>query len=235
MNVKELISPILQLEERHRRNRAWVISVCALLLINSAIGIYFIVSVPKGGNSVVAPPAPVHVGSPTVVATPNIEHRELTRHITPTYTPQTKPQNWAAPSNNGSVWRVVQTSDRRMQSYGGGAERGQQTNGTTQKSGQNVNNNIAPVTSFVALQARKQLADAGAMEAPQMAQMAALPTRKAPGPPNPPGPLPDDHQLVEHPLPDGMLTLLIMAIVFAIGRFFAEKYYKKHEQFAQSK
>lgn len=235
MNVKELISPILQLEERHRRNRAWVIGVCALLLINSAIGIYFILSVPKGGNSVVAPPAPVHVGSPTVVATPSIEHRELTRHITPVYTPQAKPQMLSVQQNRGQAWRVVQTSDRRMQSYGGGAERGQQTNGATQKSGQNVNNNIAPVTSFVALQARQQLADAGSMEAPQMAQMAALPTRRAPGPPNPHGPLPEDHQLVEHPLPDGMLTLLIMAIVFAFGRFFAEKYHKKHEQFAQSK
>lgn len=235
MNVKDIISPILQLEARHRRNRTLVISLCALLLINSAVGIYFILSTPKVGNSVVVPPAPVHVGSPTVVATPSIEHRELTRHITPVYVPQTKPQNMAVRTGGGAAWRVVQTSDRRMQSYGGGAEKGQQSSGSASRVGQTVNNSIAPVTSFVALQARQQLADAGSMEAPQMAQMAALPTRRAPGPPNPHGPLPEDHQLVEHPLPDGMLTLLIMAIVFAIGRFFAEKCHKKHEQFAQSK
>lgn len=237
MNVRELISPILQLEVRHRKNRTLVIGLGVFLLINSAIGIYWMVSAPAVKKPIAPQSTSVHVGAPSVIATPVIPHQNITRHATPTYVPTHKSYSHAAPSQGSSGWRITETSARRVQSYGGGGNSGQivQTSGSTSRGGQQAVNNVAPVTSFVALQSRQQLAEAGAAEAPHMAQMAALPVRRAPGPPNPPGPLPEDHQLVEHPLPDGMLTLLIMAIVFAFGRFFAEKYHKKHEQFAQSK
>ena len=84
-----------------------------------------------------------------------------------------------------------------------------------------------PATSFVTLSSRRVLADAGAQEAPQMAEMAAAPIRHAPGPPNIDGPLPEDQQLVEHtPLPDGTIALALMVVMYAIGRFFVEKRHK---------
>jgi hypothetical protein len=40
--------------------------------------------------------------------------------------------------------------------------------------------------------------------------------------------LPEDQQLIEHtPLPDGTIALALMVVIYAIGRFFAEKWHKK--------
>ena len=93
-----------------------------------------------------------------------------------------------------------------------------------------------PATSFVTLSSRRVLADAGAQEAPQMAEMAAAPIRHAPGPPNIDGPLPEDQQLVEHtPLPDGTIALALMVLIYAFSRFFVEKCHKKHAYFVRFK
>ena len=76
-----------------------------------------------------------------------------------------------------------------------------------------------PITNFVAMATTRQVAPPEAMEAPQMAKLAP---RHAPGPPQPPGGggggLPEDHQLVEHPIGEPWI-LAIMAALYALARF----------------
>lgn len=74
-----------------------------------------------------------------------------------------------------------------------------------------------PTTNFVAMASQRQVAQPEAQEAPQMARLASSP-RKAPGPPNIDGPLPEDHQLVEHPIGDAVWPLLLMAIGYVAYR-----------------
>ena len=75
-----------------------------------------------------------------------------------------------------------------------------------------------PMTSFVAVASSRQVSQPEAQEAPQMARMAS--PKRAPGPPNPdpPGPLPGEQQLVEHPIGDAVLPLLLLAIGYMVYR-----------------
>ena len=73
-----------------------------------------------------------------------------------------------------------------------------------------------PMTSFVAVASTRQVSQQEAQEAPQMARMAS--PKRAPGPPNPPGPLPGEQQLVEHPIGDAVLPLLLLAIGYMVYR-----------------
>ena len=76
-----------------------------------------------------------------------------------------------------------------------------------------------PITNFVSMAATRQIALPAAEDAPQMAKLAP---RHAPGPPQPPGGggggLPDDHQLVEHPIGEPWI-LIIMASLYALAQF----------------
>ena len=73
-----------------------------------------------------------------------------------------------------------------------------------------------PMTSFVAVASTRQVSQPEAQEAPQMARMAS--PKRAPGPPNPLGPLPGEQQLVEHPIGDAVLPLLLLAIGYMVYR-----------------
>lgn len=234
MNVKQLIMPIIQLEARRRRNKKLVTFICVVVLLNSAWGIYFLLYGPKP-QPVFTPAntSSVHVSAPSVVVTPSVPSAATRSHAMPTYTPA-RPSYQARPSysSNSSGWRVVQTSDQRMQSYGGGSGgAGNVSNGGSNAGKRGISYGSGsvsmPATSFVTLSSRRVLADAGAQEAPQMAEMAAAPIRHAPGPPNIDGPLPEDQQLVEHtPLPDGTIALALMVLIYAFSRFFVEKWRK---------
>lgn len=231
MNVKQLIMPIIQLEARRRRNKKLVTFICVVVLLNSAWGIYFLLYGPKP-QPVFTPAntSSVHVSAPSVVVTPSVPSAATRSHAMPTYTPA-RPSYQARPnySSNSSGWRVVQTSNQRLQSYGGGggASGGVSSGGGSHKQSPSIGGGGSvsmPATSFVTLSSRRVLADAGAQEAPQMAEMAAAPIRHAPGPPNITDPLPEDQQLIEHtPLPDGTIALALMVVMYAIGRFFVEK------------
>ena len=231
MNVKQLIMPIIQLEARRRRNKKLVTFICVVVLLNSAWGIYFLLYGPKP-KPVFTPPdtSGVHVSAPNVVVGSGVASGGARGHAMPTYAPSTP--NYKATqssSGGGSGWRVVQTSNQRLQSFGGGggASGGVSSGGSSHKQSPSIGGGGSvsmPATSFVTLSSRRVLADAGAQEAPQMAEMAAAPIRHAPGPPNIDGPLPEDQQLVEHaPLPDGTIALALMVVMYAIGRFFVEK------------
>ena len=78
-----------------------------------------------------------------------------------------------------------------------------------------------PMTSFLTMADRRQVAKPEAKEAPQMARLAVAPMH-APGPPTIGGedPLPGDQQLVEHeqPLGDGLWILLLMAVGYVIAK-----------------
>lgn len=235
MNVKELITPIIQLEARRRRNKQMVTFICVVVLLNTAWGLYYLAFGPKP-KPVFTPAntSSVHVSAPSVVVTPSVPSAATRSHAMPTYTPaRSSYQARPSYSSNSSGWRVVQTSDQRMQSYGGGSGgAGNVSNGGSNAGKRGISygsGSVAvPVTSFVALGSNRMIADAGAQEAPQMAKMAAAPIRHAPGPPSITDPLPEDQQLIEHtPLPDGTIALALMVVIYAIGRFFAEKWHKK--------
>ena len=71
-----------------------------------------------------------------------------------------------------------------------------------------------PTSNFLALASQRQVAEPESQEAPQMAHLASAEPRRAPGPPNP-GDLDPEHQLVEHPIGDGIWCLLLLAIGYA--------------------
>ena len=235
MNVKQLIMPIIQLENRRRKNKAIVLFVCGIVLFNTILGGCYLLLAPKP-QPVFTPASTtgVHVSAPNVVATIGALNTGARGHALPTYT-AARPSYTAAPNySGGSGWRVVQTSDQRVQSYGGGGGvAGGVSSGGHSSAKQSPSNGgsvsvAIPVTSFVSLGSSRMIADAGAQEAPQMAEMAAAPIHRAPGPPNTGSdPLPGDQQLVEHtPLPDGTIALALMVLISAFSRFFVEKWRK---------
>jgi hypothetical protein len=80
-----------------------------------------------------------------------------------------------------------------------------------------------PMTNFLALADARQMATPEAADAPSMARLASEP-RQAPGPPT--GPTDPDHQLIEQPIGEPWI-LAIMALLYAIGRFVADKKQKR--------
>ena len=72
-----------------------------------------------------------------------------------------------------------------------------------------------PVTTLVSVASSRQMAQPEAQEAPEVAHVLA---RKAPGPPNIDGPLPDENQLVEQPIGNAVWPLLLLAIGYAAYR-----------------
>ena len=72
-----------------------------------------------------------------------------------------------------------------------------------------------PLATFTAMASTREVAPPEAKQAPQMARMAVAPLH-APGPPNPGGggDLPGEHQLVEQPVGDAILPLLMLLGVY---------------------
>ena len=73
-----------------------------------------------------------------------------------------------------------------------------------------------PMTTFIAMASSRQVAAPAANEAPAMAQLA----RHAPPPPQPPGPggLDPEHQLIEQPVGDALIPLLIFLLGYIVYR-----------------
>ena len=76
-----------------------------------------------------------------------------------------------------------------------------------------------PSSSFTAMASKRQVAQPEASEAPQMARLAASP-RTISGPPNPGGGggggLDEEHQLIEQPIGDGMIVLLLLIMGYSL-------------------
>ena len=115
-----------------------------------------------------------------------------------------------------SSYRLFETSSATMKSIGGGGSgygiamtsHGSSSRGITSGGGSVV----MPVTTFVSVASSRQMAQPEAQNAPDVAHVLA---RKAPGPPNIDGPLPDENQLVEQPIGNALWLLLLMAIGYA--------------------
>ena len=166
------------------------------------------------------------VSAPSPVAAPilpvNIDYPPKHRSV---YTqPATMPTYHFTKSSVpvSSYHGLYMTSSAEVHNIGGGA--GGYEMATTShhsRSSQNVVYSTVsvamPTTNFVAMASQRQVAQPEAQEAPQMARLASSP-RKAPGPPNIDGPLPEDHQLVEHPIGDAVWPLLLMAIGYVVYR-----------------
>lgn len=124
-------------------------------------------------------------------------------------------------SENSSFGGIYLTSNAQVHSVGGGGGMAMTASHNSSSRRNVVNGGGAvtmPITNFVAMATTRQVAPPEAMEAPQMAKLAP---RHAPGPPQPPGGgggLPDDHQLVEHPIGEPWI-LAIMAALYALARF----------------
>lgn len=194
---------------------AFIVLVCCV----SLIGLIYMISakpVTYVTPGVVSVPSPVATPMRPVYSAAKISAHSSMMHHSPYTVPTLShtPSSAAATSSFG----LYMTSSAEVHSVGGGGGIGIVT--TSQSaSGHGINHNGAvgmPVTNFVALAASRQIAQPEAQEAPQMASMASSPVRRAPGPPNPPGPLPEDHQLVEHPLGDAVLPMLLCAAVYGV-------------------
>ena len=114
-----------------------------------------------------------------------------------------------------SIGGIYTTSSAHVHAVGGGSNGGYTIATTSHNSSsKGISDNgqtIMPMTNFLTLASSRQIAQPEAQEAPLMAQMTSGP-RRAPGPPNIDGPLPEDNQLVEHPLGDAMWPLLVLAM-----------------------
>ena len=125
--------------------------------------------------------------------------------------------------------QVFRTSKAQVQHAGGGgmgvagASNGQ-NNGSSSKGIQYSSATATmPMTNFLALADARQMATPEAADAPSMARLASEP-RQAPGPPT--GPTDPSHQLIEQPIGEPWI-LAIMALLYAIGRFVADKKQKR--------
>ena len=107
------------------------------------------------------------------------------------------------------------TSNGLMHSVGGGMNGGMVSNGSSSSAGSSsrgiIYNGMSvtmPMTAFTAMASSRAVSAPAANNAPQMA---AIAPRHAPGPPIIDGPLPEEHQLVEHsPVGDGLWVLIIL-------------------------
>ena len=196
---------------------AFIVLVCGVSLMGL---VYIVFNKPDVyiNPGIVSAPSPVAAPIPPVNVDYPPKHRSV--YTQPATMPTYHPAKSALPVP--SFRGLYTTSSADVHNVGGGMGGYEMTTTSHHpKSSQNVVystvNVTMPTTNFVAMASQRQVAQPEAQEAPQMARLASAP-RRAPGPPNPPGPLPEDHQLVEHPIGDAVWPLLMMAIGYVAYR-----------------
>ena len=206
--------------KRFRIQLVWalIVLICGVSLMGM---VYLVFNKPEvyiNPGIVVTKPSPV--AEPAAPMTPRggSAPRSLFHHTSYSYTYHSPETN----SFTGTGKGLYLHSSAEVRSVGGGGNGAWATAGSsgsassrgiiyTQSTGATM-----PMTSFVAVASSRQVSQPEAQEAPQMAHMAS--PKRAPGPPNPPGPLPEEHQLVEHPIGDAILPLLLLAIGYMVYR-----------------
>ena len=206
--------------KRFRIQLVWalIVLICGVSLMGM---VYLVFNKPEvyiNPGIVVTKPSPV--AEPAAPMTPrgSSAPRSLFHHTSYSYTYHSPETN----SFTGAGKGLYLHSSAEVHSVGGGGNGVWSTAGS---SGSGSSRGIIymqsagatmPMTSFVAVASSRQVSQPEAQEAPQMAHMAS--PKRAPGPPNPPGPLPEEHQLVEHPIGDAILPLLLLAIGYMVYR-----------------
>lgn len=164
--------------------------------------------------------APCPVANPVPAVTP-LSGRSTGLHhhyAVPSVASTPHSSAWSGPSS----YRMFETSSAtsHMVGSGGGGgfgiattSHGSSSRGVSySSSGGSV---TMPATSFVAVASSRQVAEPEAQDAPQLAHVSS---RRAPGPPNPSGPLDPTHQLGEQPIGDAVWPLLLIAIGYILIR-----------------
>ncbi|MBQ6748424.1 MAG: hypothetical protein IJR09_03200 [Paludibacteraceae bacterium] len=197
---------------------AFIVLICGVSLMGL---VYIVFNKPEvyiNPGIVVSHPSPVSEPVLPIASHVTTTSQSLFHHTPYSYTYHTKENTSAVHAVKG----LYLHSSAKVRSVGGG---GIGTPGVANSSGSGSQRGIIytqtsvatmPMTSFVAVASTRQIAQPEAQEAPQMASMAA--PRRAPGPPDPSGPLPEDHQLVEHPIGDAIIPLLFLSIGYIVYR-----------------
>lgn len=200
------------------KNRAkWVTALAVVIGGIWLMGVFYVLSykpdVYINPGVVVSAPSPVAVPVQSVRTS-----RRLSSHNASPATPSFHPIYSPKPVSSAPSHGLYLTSGANVHSVGGGGSFALATTSHS-SSGRGISystvNVSMPAATFVALASQRQVSQPAASEAPQMARLAASP-RTAPGPPNPTGPLEEEHQLVEHPVPlgDALWVLLVMVILY---------------------
>ena len=194
---------------------AIVVAVCGV----SLMGLVYIIN-----NKPYIPINPGIVTAPSPVAEParpSVERSIIVSRATQhqSYVPMTQYDVMASSTAMPSYHGLYTTSSAQVQhvggGYGGGIGMVQQTSSSR---GISYSGGTMPITTFLSMASAREVSQPGAKEAPMMAHVAGGP-RHAPGPPNPGGgELPGDHQLVEHPIGDALIPLMLMALLYIIKK-----------------
>ena len=167
------------------------------------------------------------VSTPSPVAVPVVNHQNIllrSRSIShPAPYHSDSRQGWSEKPSSPSSFKIYTTSSATTHSVGGGTGSGFVLATTSHAPQRGIQQDAnLPVNTFVAMASSHQISAPEAGEAPQMAHLVSYDPRHAPGPPNTgEGGLPGDHQLVEHPIGDGLWVLVLMAMLY-----FCRKYAK---------
>ena len=160
------------------------------------------------------------------LSTPNASVTQQTYPPRATVHYPTKTYKGTKPVSPSSVRGLYLTSGAQVQTVGGGFAHHASAETSQSSSSRGIVYSTSgagmPTTNFLALASQRQVAEPESQEAPQMAHLASANPRRAPGPPDP-GDLDPEHQLVEHPIGDGMWCLLLLAIGYAAMRLRRKK------------
>lgn len=198
---------------------AFIVLVCGASLLGL---IYILFSKP----SVPVTPGVV-VSSPSPVATPHLPfqfstHSPITGKA-PAHVPGNKfalkPKMTTPSGARTSIWTLssakISNSGSCVGSSNGNAHISSGNHVSPQRGITTTSANVAmPMSTFIALASTRMVAEPDAQQAPQMAKTASI--KNAPPPPDPGTGLDEDHQLVEHPIGDFVLPLLIFAMGYIV-------------------
>ena len=139
------------------------------------------------------------------------------------YSTQTMKNQHTSPAMPSCTGGLYMTSGAQVHSIGGGGGNGYgiatTSGGSSGRGIRSTASSVAmPATTFIALASQRRIAEPAASEAPQMARLASRPFH-APGPPSGPvQPGQDGHQLVEPPVGDAAIPLILFALGYIVYR-----------------
>lgn len=204
---------------KNRRTK-WVIALAVVVGGIWLLGVFYVLSykpdVYINPGVVVSAPSPIALpaqpaGTRRTVSISPAHHPSLVQPVPHIYSAHPMPTYQGLHATSGAQVHSVGGGGGNY-AYGSGSQGSSSARGISYSSA----GVTMPATNFVALASQREVSQPAASEAPQMARMAASPrTTPGPSPPNPPQPLDDDHQLVEHPVGDALLPLLLMALAYA--------------------
>ena len=199
---------------------AGVVLVCSVSLMAL---VYLIINEPVVD---IKPSVAVSPPSPVAVPVMNNQNLLLSNRTIPLHASYHSgiPHRWQEKSSSSPAFRIYTTSSAPVYSAGGGNGSAFVLATISHAPQRGIQQPSAPVTTFVAVASTRQLSAPEAEEAPQMAHLVSRDPRHAPGPPNTGDEgLPGEHQLVEHPIGDGVWVMVLLAMLYLFAGRVMEK------------